>query len=91
MVEEREILFAYCFSCAQPFTFDPETVASVVIDLATGKPVPAGRRVRADEPRPESWVSQAVCEPCADKVEAVALTLGVFPLWPVRQAQKVSQ
>ncbi len=89
--EPREIGAGHCYSCATFIVFDVAAAPSVVIDLATGQPVPAERRLVADEPRPDSWVDQPLCDLCADRAEAVARTLGLPVLWPVRQVQKVGQ
>ena len=81
----------HCHGCATYFEFDPETAASVLFDLAMQRPVPADRKLAAGEERPASWRKLPVCDDCADKAEAEARTLGLFPLWPLREVQKVSQ
>lgn len=75
-----DIMVGPCHGCATVFAFDPATVASVP---AGGQQEPAGAQPD-DQQRP-------VCDPCADRAEAVVRTFGLFPLWPVRQAQQVGQ
>lgn len=86
MTEDRESALGFCFSCAQLIIFDPQTAPCVVVDVSSGQPIAQGRRLRPDEPRPDSWVKRVLCDPCADLAEATAKLLGLFPLWPVRQA-----
>ncbi len=88
MTDAPQLLHGYCHCCAEPVVFDPDTAPSVIVDVE-GKQIPAGTRLEPDQQWPASWRREPLCDPCADKTEAVARTLGLFPIWPVRQAQKV--
>jgi len=78
-----------CHGCGRVFEYDPASSPSVLVDVETGQPVPPDVELAACQQRPASWVRQPFCEPCADQAEAVARTLGLFPVWPAREAEKI--
>ncbi len=88
MTGAAELAMGHCHGCAAVIVFDPETVPSVIVDLVS-RQIPPGTRLEPEQEWPAHWTREALCDPCADRAEAVAMTLGLFPLWPVRQAQQV--
>ena len=93
MAEGAMIAMAPCGRCGAVFAFDPEEVPSVAYDTATRDFVPAGTPVPADGDGagwPQTWVNVPLCDPCADAAEEGAKVLGIYPLWPRREAAKVA-
>jgi hypothetical protein len=86
--EAPQLLIGHCHSCAAVIIFDPETAPSVIVDVG-GRQIPPGTRLEPQQPWPAHWRREVLCDPCADTAEAVARTLGLFPLWPVREAHKI--
>jgi len=68
--------------CHTVFSFDPETVPSVVVDAQTRRVLQRDEPLPAD---PEATMQLPICDDCADALEAEAKDLGIGPLWPHRK------
>lgn len=58
--EEHMFGYGECWSCKQPFTFDPHTVPSIPIDPVTNRPADLGGVA-------ERCVRQPVCPSCVER------------------------
>jgi hypothetical protein len=72
----RLIALGPCFVCGGPFAFDPDTVASIPIDPATGLPPDLGHT------DPANAVNRPVCPSCVTLANAARKARGLPP-WPV--------
>jgi hypothetical protein len=75
MTEHRLVALGRCFTCGQPFSFDPDTVPSVLIDPTTNLPPDIGHTDPADA------VKQPVCPTCVTQVNAVRRSEGKAAAW----------
>ncbi|MGH3783119.1 MAG: hypothetical protein ACRDRO_21475 [Pseudonocardiaceae bacterium] len=61
-----------CFSCEQPFAFDPDTIQSVPIDPVTGLPPDLG----GDPARARN---EPICAPCRRLANPIRVKAGLAP------------
>lgn len=73
-MDEMLVAMGSCFTCQNLFAFDPYTVLAIVVDPATGQPVPAGG------PRPPDAVNMPVCDTCIEVANEARARQGLPPL-----------
>lgn len=75
MAEGAMFALGTCFTCKQPFEFDPETVPSVLIDPGTGVPPDIGNT------DPQDAVKLPICPPCVTYIHVKRKAAGKTTMW----------
>jgi hypothetical protein len=66
-----------CYLCGAPFSFDPDTVPSVMVDERTNA-------VATDDTPAELRVRKQLCDDCVERIEALRKEQGLTAHWPRR-------
>ncbi len=72
--EPGEIAMSSCYTCREPFGFNPETVPSVYVNPATGQ-------VLEEHEDKRTGVKQPICPACVRVINAARQNRGLAPHW----------
>jgi len=89
-------MFAYgqCYTCGQPFTFNPDRVPSALVDPTTGRPPDVSENGVTVTPTREAVarsVRQPLCANCVERINARRALRGAAPFVVMPGAYEASE